>query len=84
VGEGAKRTLGLWGGGTLDKDEFMDSDMGGKNVCDLTCGAANFDGTEMQKHRQALRHNDLTSNLRTKEYRRRTMYLNPIVFAGLL
>jgi hypothetical protein len=53
VGEGAKRTLGLWGG-TLDKDEFMDSDMRGKNVCDLTCGAAKFDGTEMQKHRQAI------------------------------
>jgi hypothetical protein len=47
VGEGAKRTLGLLDG-VVDRlpieDEFMDSDISGKNG-----GGLNFDGTGRQK-----------------------------------
>jgi hypothetical protein len=90
VGEGAKRTLGLWGG-TLDKDEFMDFEYERQDAdgSELQCGEPRCYKPRWYGPGKSVvkpgRHIDFACNpLIQKDYPSRSVYLNPIVFAGVV
>lgn len=76
VGEGAKRTRGWADEDWANEDEWMDSGIE---------DGVTFDGTGKAKTSSSRRHNDLPrQRFESQRRRRRTVYLNPIVFGSLL